>query len=147
MSDKEDKARALFADGYNCAQAVIGAFCEENGLDTRTALKLANGFGGGVRCGEICGAVSGAIMTIGLECGFYKEKDFDQKNYCNGKTVEFLQKFREENGSILCRDLLGVDIHTPEDHLKPGVPELHKTICPEKIASSVRILESMEYEG
>ena len=146
MSPKEKKARELFANGYNCAQSVLGAFCEESGLDMKTAFKLSNGFGGGVRCGEICGAVSGAVMAIGLQCGFYIEKDIAQKGYCNRKSFEFVEKFREANKSALCRDLLGVEIRIPDDHNKPGVPELHKRVCPEMVASAVRILESMTFD-
>lgn len=146
MSKREEKAVELFANGYNCAQAVLGAFCEEAGLDLNTALKLSNGFGGGVRCGEICGAVSGAVMAIGLKCGFYTEDDFRQKDYCNKKSYEFIEKFKEANGSVLCRDLLGVDIHYPDDHSTPTAQEGHKSICPKMVASAVRVLESMEFE-
>ena len=147
MSPREEEAIELFANGYNCAQAVIGVFCEENGLDRNTAFKLANGFGGGVRCGEICGAVSGAILVIGLKCGFYIEKDFAKKFYCNDKTYEFMEKFREEHGSIICRDLLGVDIRCPNDHTTPSAKEAHKAICPKLVATAVRIFESMDFEN
>jgi len=146
MSTKEQKAVELFANGYNCAQAVLGAFCEDGVLNTKTAFKLANGFGGGVRCGEVCGAVSGAVMAIGLKCGFYVEGDFKQKGYCNKKSFEFIEKFKVENGSMLCRGLLGADIRSPEDHYRPEVQELFKTVCPKMVASAVRILESMEFE-
>ncbi len=146
MSEKEEKAVLLFGGGYNCAQSVFGVFCEENGLDIKTALKLSNGFGGGVRCGELCGAVSGAILSISLKCGFYIEKDFVQKNYCNTKAYEFIEKFKSENNSVLCRDLLGVDIKSPQDHNIPWVQELHKKICPRIVASAVRIIERMEFE-
>ena len=147
MSLREQKAIELFANGYNCAQAVIGVFCEENGLDINTAFKLANGFGGGVRCGEICGAVSGAILVIGLKCGFYIEKDFSQKLYCNNKTYEFVEKFKEERGSIICRDLLGVDVRCPNDHTTPSAKEAHKAICPKLVAAAVRVFESMDFEN
>ena len=145
MSAREEKAAELFSGGYNCAQSVLGAFCEGAGLDLKTALKIANGFGGGVRCGEICGAVSGAIMAIGLKCGFYIEKDFQQKGYCNNKSYEFIEKFKEENGSVLCRDLLGVDIRCPDDHNTPAAQEAHKSLCPKFVKSAVQILENMEF--
>ena len=142
-SGKEEQAVALFSKGYNCAQAVFGAFCEDDGLDAKIALKIANGFGGGVRCGEICGAVSGAIMAIGLKCGFYIENDLGQKSYCNKKSYEFIEKFKEANGSALCRDLLGVEIRCPDDHNVPAAKEAHKTTCPKLVASAVKILENM----
>ena len=143
---KEEIAVKLFANGYNCAQAVIGVFCEESGLNKEIAMKLANGFGGGVRCGEICGAVSGAIMAIGLECGFYTEGDFAQKGYCNEKSYEFIEKFKEEYGSILCRDLLGVDIQCPSDHAKPDAVEAFKATCPKLVATAVSLVNSMTFE-
>ena len=145
--EREEKALELFSNGYNCAQSVLGVFCEDGGLnlDIKTALKISNGLGGGVRCGEICGAVSGAILVIGLKCGFYIEKDLKQKSYCNKKSYEFMEKFREANGSVVCRDLLGVDIRCPDDHNIPIAQEAHKNICPKLIKSAVQILENMEF--
>ena len=136
MNAKEKNARALFANGYNCAQAVLGAFCEDDGLEVNAALKLASGFGGGLRCGEVCGAVSGAIMVIGLKCGFYIENDLQQKNFCYQKTYEFIETFKKEKSSILCRELLGVDIRAPEDHFTPEARARHKTVCPELVAAT-----------
>jgi len=146
--NKKEKAVELFANGngYNCAQSVIGVFCEESGLDTKNAFKLSNGFGGGIRSGNVCGAVSGAVMAIGLKCGFFVEKDFEQKQFCYAKTDEFLEMFKKENGSILCRDLLGADICSPDDFKKPEIRELIKTICPKMVETAVRIVESMDFE-
>ena len=146
MSVKEQNARNYFSDGYNCAQSVLGAFCEENDMAVKTAFKIANGFGGGMRCGEVCGAVSGAVLVIGLKCGFHVEEDVEQKLFCNQKTFEFIEKFKKENGSPVCRDLLGADIRSPDDFNKPELQNLFKTVCPEMIASAVRILENMDYE-
>ena len=145
MSIKEEKAAQLFSNGYNCSQAVISVFSEENGLEVKTAMKLANGFGGGLRCGEVCGAVTGAIMAIGLKCGFYIEGDFKQKGYCNEKSYEFIEKFKNEHNSILCRDLLNADIQCPEDHRKPEVQSVFKHICPKLVKSAVNILEEMKF--
>ena len=143
---REEYAAELFANSYNCAQSVLGAFCEEWGLDRKTALKLATGLGGGLRCGEICGAVSGAVAAIGLKCGFYIEKDIAQKNYCNKKTYEFVERFNKEYGAILCRDLLGIDIRRPEDHMTQEARDAHKAICPRLVTGAVKILEGMTFE-
>ena len=145
MSIREEQAHLLFSSGYNCAQAVLGAFCEDEGLSMKTALMLATGFGGGVRCGELCGAVSGAIMVIGLKCGFYIKKDMEQNEFCRKKTYEFIERFKETNRSILCRDLLGADIRTPADHAKPEAKAAHKKVCPALVGSAVQIIESMEF--
>ena len=142
---REAKAMEFFSNGYNCAQATLGALCEEAGLDLNTAFKLANGFGGGVRCGELCGAVSGAVMVVGLKCGFYIEKDMNQKAYCNERVYDFLERFREVNGSLLCRELLGVDVRRPDDLSSPAAREAHKTVCPKLVASAVCLLEDMEF--
>ena len=146
MSMKEKRALELFSNGYNCAQAVFGVFCEENGMDIESALKVTSGLGGGIRYGEVCGAVSGAILAIGLKCGFYKEKDFAQKAYCYEKTCEFMEKFKEANNSIVCRDLLKLDIYCPDDHKTPTAQEAHQAICPGLVAAAVRVLENMEFE-
>ena len=135
----------MFCNGYNCAQSVFSAFSEEFGLDRTLALRIANGFGGGVRCGDVCGAVSGAIMAIGLKCGFYVERDFEQKAFCNNKSYEFIERFREINGSMICRDILGIDVRTQDDFNKAEVRELFTAICPGIVASAVRILESMDF--
>jgi len=144
---KVEKAEELFAKGYNCSQAVFGAFSDDWGLDSKIALKITNGFGGGLRCGEICGAVSGAVMAIGLKCGYYAENDLAQKAYCNEKSYEFMEKFKQEKGSIICRDLLGIDIRRPEDHTTPDSRIAHKEVCPKLVAYAAMILENMERDG
>jgi len=146
MSIRTDKALALFASNYNCAQAVLGAFCEQAGLDLDTALRLASGFGGGVQCGEVCGAVSGAVMAIGLRCGYYIENDLEQKRFCNQKTAEFMEKFAGENGSFVCRELLGFDMREKEAFGIEKAGELFTGFCPKMVASAVRLLERMEFE-
>jgi C_GCAxxG_C_C family probable redox protein len=144
MQTREERAAGLFSGGYNCAQAVLGVFCEDMGLDLSTALKLASGFGGGVRSGELCGAVSGAVMAIGLKCGFYIEKDFRRKNYCNKKTYEFIERFKEENGSVLCRELLSADLGDNGGHTAGESGNSHKALCPKIVTGAVRILEGMQ---
>jgi len=147
MSAREEKARGYFAKSYNCAQSVFGAFSEDWGIDSAMALRLASGLGGGLRHGEVCGAVSGATLAIGLKCGLYIEGDLAQKMYCNQKTIEFIEKFKEANGTILCRELLGADIHHPDDLNTPEIKAQTKIECPEFIAAAVRILEDMEFDG
>ena len=144
MSIREERARELFASGFNCAQAVLGAFCEDEGLDMETAIKLTTGFGGGVRCGEICGAVSGAEMVIGLKHGIYGDKTLEQNMQCRAMAYEFIKAFKEANNFILCRELLGVDIRTPEDHNNEQAKVTHQKVCPNLVASAVEIPESME---
>ena len=150
MSAREEKAIELFKTagyGYNCSQSVLGVFCEENGLDMETALKLASMFGGGaLKYKGMCGAFSGAVMVIGLKCGNYIKGDTETKKFCQAKTHEFIEKFRAKNGSIMCFKLLGIDRDKelgPED-IKALRP-LFDSICPEFVRTAVQILESMDF--
>ena len=102
-------ASELFKNGYNCAQAVFCAHCEELGLDYETGLKISSSFGGGMgRLREVCGALTAAFMLLGLKNG-YTEADNDvikEKHYA--KIQEIAKKFKNEFGSIICRELLNV---------------------------------------
>ena len=117
--DHAEEARRLFMEGYNCAQAVFCAFCDVTGLDTDTAARLSSSFGGGMgRLREVCGTVSGALMALGCLRGYADPQDRDAKAAHYRLVQEYARLFREENGSIVCRDLLkGVPV------TEGGVPE------------------------
>lgn len=107
MSEKVEKARQLFIEGYNCSQAVVGAFCEDLGLDFETAIKLSSSFGGGMgRLREVCGAVSGIFMLAGLKYGYTSPTDSNAKARHYKLIQEIAEKFRQKHGSIICRELL-----------------------------------------
>ena len=102
--DHSKKAVELFKSGYNCSQAVFGAFAEDLGLDMDTALKISSSFGGGMgRMREVCGALTGAFMVLGMLNGGY-----DAKAEHYRKIQELSEEFRKQNGSIICRELLGL---------------------------------------
>ena len=138
MSDKTENAKEIFLQGRNCAQAVLATFCEQYGLQKEQAICLAGGFGGGARSGELCGAVSGAIMVIGLKYG----KD---KPTCNQKTAEFIKAFKTKNDSIVCRDLLGYDISTEIGMNEANEKGLFKTTCVDMVTDAVHLLEELGY--
>ncbi len=135
---RAQRASELFNSGKNCSQAVFATFAGDYGLDDETALKITCGLGSGVRSAEICGAVSGAVLVIGLKHGSTKE-------LCNQKTEEFIAKFKTENGSIVCRDLLDCDISTPAGREKAISENLFKTKCLDMVLSAVKILEESGY--
>lgn len=117
--DKSEKAKELFKQGYNCAQAVVGAYAEELGLDMETAMKLASSFGGGMgRLREVCGAVSGMFMVAGMKYGYSSPEAKLEKTEHYKKIQELAAEFSENNGSIICRELLGLqagkDSYVPE---------------------------------
>lgn len=102
-----DKARELFNDGYNCSQAVFGAFAEDAGLDMKTALRFASPFGGGMgRMREVCGGVSGMFMVLGLFFGYDEPDDAQAKKELYSYVRALADKFKESEGSIICRELL-----------------------------------------
>lgn len=101
-----DKARELFNDGYNCSQAVFGAFAEDAGLDMKTALRFASPFGGGMgRMREVCGGVSGMLMVLGLFYGYDEPDDAQAKKELYSYVRALADKFKESEGSIICREL------------------------------------------
>lgn len=111
MEKNSETAVRLFKEGYNCSQAVIGAFCEELGMDFNTAIRLSSSFGGGMgRLREVCGAVSSMFMVVGLKYGYDDPKDRDAKQKHYELIQELAQRFKDKNGSIICRELLGLDI-------------------------------------
>src|SRR5665647_2706442 len=109
MTRKEEALR-IFDSGFNCSQAVLGAFCEELGMKQETALRITTGFGGGLRRAEVCGAVTGAIMAIGLKIGHSVEGDNATKMHAYEITKQFESRFEELNGSIICRSILRYDL-------------------------------------
>src|SRR5512139_3660565 len=114
--NKSDRATSKFAGGYNCAQSVFYAFCEDLHLEPDTALKMSAGFGGGIgRKGEVCGAVTGGIMALGAKYGRGEKEDPAVANVAYARTGEFMDQFASEHGSCLCRELLnGCDLATEE---------------------------------
>ncbi len=102
-----DKAAKLFVQGYNCSQAVFAAFCDVTGMDTETALTLASSFGAGMgRMREVCGACSAMFMTAGILYGYSSPSD-DKAKAEHYKRIQYLaERFKEEHGTIICRELL-----------------------------------------
>ncbi len=131
-----EEAVQLFEDGYMCSQAVLAVFCEEFGLSREQAFKISMSFGGGMRKGEVCGACTGAIMALGLKYGENKSKSDEM-------CVKFLDSFKKENGSYICRDLLDCDIRT-EEGIKYAIDNnLFKEICPKMVESAAKIAQEL----
>ena len=138
MSEKSEKAKELFKSGYNCSQSVLGVFCEELGLDIETAMKISSSFGGGMgRMREVCGTVSGMFMAAGLA---FSNPDNKAEQY---KIVQELAKrFKEKNGSIICRELLsGVESSTSPIPSERTETYYKKRPCVELVGDSVEIFE------
>lgn len=131
-----EEAVQLFENGYVCSQAVFAAFSEDFGISKDHALKIGACFGSGMRKGEVCGACTGALMALGLKYGESKTKS-------NEICVEFLEEFEKENGSYICRDLLGCDISTPEGVKYARDNNLFKEVCPKMVESASKITKNL----
>ena len=143
ITTKQELALEYFSNGFNCAQAVVSVFCKDYGIDTEIALRLAGGLGGGVRAGEICGAVSGAVMVIGARYGQYIASDKDSRRKCYSETTQFIENMKAGSSSIVCRELLGFDVSTPEGRqAQADNPDYRKT-CNDMIKKAVTLLENM----
>ena len=143
--DHAERARALFLEGYNCAQAVACAFGDVTGLDVDTAARLASSFGGGLgRLREVCGTVSGAALVLGIARGYSDPKDYAAKKAHYARVQEFARRFREQNGSIVCRELLAGVATVPGDAPECRTAEYYKKRpCPGLAACAAGILEEM----
>ena len=114
MTDKELDTRVAcavdnFMEGYGCCQSVVAAFADLYGLDDTLAKKVAAGFGGGVgRMRMMCGAVSGIVMLVGLDCGQTEGSDREGKSACYKVVQDLLAKSKEDNGSLICAEILGL---------------------------------------
>lgn len=142
-----EKAVEYYSNNFNCSQGVFTAFATELGIDEKLALRLATNFGGGARKGELCGAVSGALMVLGLRCGHCESDDLDGKAKAYKISEEFMNRFIEKNGSVVCRELLGYDLTKPEDMQIIKDQNLFRTICPNMVKSAADILDEMINEG
>lgn len=141
---RAEKAVSSFNEGFNCSQSVLVSFCDLFSLDSRLALKISQPFGGGVaHRGETCGAVSGALMVIGLKFGRTKAEDLEAREKTDEKVKEFIDRFEAEHGNILCRDLLGLNLDEPGMFEKAEEQNLFQSICSPLIKSTVKILEEI----
>lgn len=115
QKEKGALAKSYFEEGYNCAQSVFLAFCEETGLEKEKAARVASAFGGGMgKLREVCGAVSGMFMVKGLIGGYDDPKAKEEKAAVYASVRAMADAFREKNHSIICRDLL-IDVATSQD--------------------------------
>ena len=138
----EYKAADLFLSGSNCAQAIVVAFCDVTGMEESLAAKFSSSFGGGMgRLREVCGAVSGMLMVAGLLYGYEDPGEDDCNKKAHYHMVQYLAgRFREEVGSIVCREILK---NPPSDpNPSPRTAEYYKTRpCAKMVMTAARILD------
>lgn len=134
---------ACFKKGINCTQAVLTTYGQQLGLDLENALKVAAAFGSGMNMGETCGAVTGALMVIGLKHAKVKGITLLSKEKTADVAHEFLERFKARHGTVLCKDLLGCDVSTPEGRKTAKKEQHFKKRCPEYVKDAAKILEEL----
>lgn len=144
-SPKAQLAENYHGQGFGCSQSVLASFAADYGLDEKLALKLATGFGSGMgRMCEVCGALTGAFMVIGLKFGRCESDGtrYGEKTENTYRLVrEVAEKFKERNNSILCRELVGYDLNDPEQRAKVVEQGVFQKVCAKCIRDAVEILE------
>lgn len=147
--NKKEKAKELFLEGYNCAQSVAGAFAEEMGIDFKTVVKMSSSFGGGMgRMREVCGAVSGMFLVAGALYGYDAPKDVQAKKEHYERIQLLASRFKEQTGSIICRELLGTAGEDNSPIPSERTKEYYKKRpCVEMVSLAAEILEKYIQES
>jgi C_GCAxxG_C_C family probable redox protein len=144
LDERVHRAVDNFMAGYGCCQSVVAAFSDLYGLDTTMAKRIAAGFGGGVgRMRMMCGAVSGIVMLVGLDCGQTEGSDREGKSACYKVVQDLLNQSKQENGSLICAEILGLKGYTkaPNSYVASArtAEYYKKRPCAAKVESAARI--------
>jgi len=145
MSDKSILAAEKFGSGYNCSQSVLSVFAEDFGMTKDCCLRLASPFGSGIaRMQETCGAITGALMVIGLKYGKGEHGLEVDKANAYKISLQLISKFKERHQSINCFELLdNLDINTPEGIAEIQKRKLFRCKCSKYVQDAVEIAESI----
>lgn len=136
-------AKENFEKGYNCTQSVVLAFKDVIGLDEKTVAVIAQPFGAGMgRLREVCGAFSGILFVLGAVFGCDDPNDYEKKSELYGRVQELAKKFEEENGSIVCRELLGLNVKHSESQPEKRTEKYYKKRpCAQLVYYAASLLE------
>ena len=141
--NRVEEAIECFCRGAACSQAIVGAYGPSFGLPREQAMKLAAGFAGGMRMAQTCGAATGAFMVLGLRFGGPDCDQRDRREDVYAAIRQFTVRFHERNHTLICKDLLGCDISTPEGSRQASTQGLFRTICPRLVQDAAEILEEL----
>jgi len=148
MTTSEDKKHIAikgFEGNLNCAQSVLSAYCKELNLNREAAELIGAAFGAGMGEGETCGAVSGALMVLGLKYGKPNPLP-EEKELLKAKFEQFKRKFELINGSLKCKELLKHDLRNPDEYEKARTNGLFNTSCTNFIAIAIDLIEEAAIE-
>lgn len=141
--DEISLANQYFKEKFHCSQSVFAAFAPQYGITKEQALKIGGCFGSGMCKGEVCGAVTGALMVIGLIFGQASVDDLTGRKKEYELACCLMEQFKNENGSFICKDLLRYDLSQQEDIEKVKELDLFTNFCPKMVESAARILKQI----
>ena len=142
--NRSERAKELFLSGYNCAQSVLLSFADDLKFSKELAQKMAAGFGGGMgKTQETCGAVTGAIMVLGMMKGEEVNNNDELKSRTYGAVQDLTSQFVAAYKSTKCRDLIGCDLNTPEGAEKFKEEKIMETLCAPCVEKAVQIVEKL----
>ena len=144
IMSRSENAVDLFLSGYNCAQSLVLSFADDLKYSKELAQKMAAGFGGGMgKQQETCGAVTGAIMVLGILKGEEVNNNDELKASAYGAVKELIRDFTAEFKTTQCRDLIGCDLNTPEGSAKFKDDKIMENVCAPCVKKAVEIIENL----
>ena len=139
---RAEEAAEAFRRGLSCSQAILSVYGKDLGIDPETAVKIASAFGAGVaKSGEICGAVSGALMVIGLTQRLEDIQDASSREKVYAKARRFVGEFTARNASVHCTELVGYDLSDPKQFAEAKEKKVFATRCSKLVRDAGEILE------
>jgi C_GCAxxG_C_C family probable redox protein len=142
--DRPETAAEYKRKGFNCAQSIVKAYSAELGVDEQAAVKMASSLGAGIGYnGEVCGALSGAALVIGARYGNTDPADTAGREKAYGKVNELLEKFQREHHTVLCRELISINLKIPEELKRARETGVFQNQCPMFVLSAGKILEEI----
>lgn len=143
-----EKAIKLYKEEYNCSQAILSAYAEELGIDEQTAIRVASAFGGGIaRTGKTCGAVTGALMVLGMKEWNSELVKEEAKQHVYKLSNQLMEEFKERNQSLDCEELLGVSVSNLEGRAVVKANNLTGKVCHRVINDVTQILDKLIKES
>jgi C_GCAxxG_C_C family probable redox protein len=141
---RAEEAVAAFKRGLSCSQVIFSVYGKDLGFDPETAVKIASAFGAGIaKTGEICGAVSGALMVTGLSQRPEDIHDATSREKVYAKARKFLEEFTARNASVNCTDLVGYDLSDPKQFAEAREKKVFATRCSKLVRDAGEILEGL----
>jgi len=142
--NRAEHAVQLFKGEFNCSQSVFSAFSQESGLDRETASRIATPFGGGMsHMREVCGAVTGALMVIGLRYGMSRSEEIQSKEKTYALSQKFCRHFLARNNSLHCHELIRYDLGNPDEYEAAKRENVFDAVCTKFIKDAIEILEDL----